>query len=223
MAASNFIPCAADGCAKRRRKGVYCKHHHTCWRLCGDPLKEPPRISDHICIVEACGRPVEKRDLCGKHYQAFWKYGRADAVDAKRSTIKIYTQCTVAGCKRRVRSRICQYCETHYYRIRRNGTLELKPRKPPKPEKPQRFCFTCKTPFPLSARIDKRYCCWQCRRQANGRGANLDLLGERDGWRCHICGGKVRRKDATQSICIRLRVSVSGVCRVSSGMSEIHR
>lgn len=41
-------------------------------------------------------------------------------------TSKSYPKCSVPECDKCIRSSGCRYCETHYYRIRRNGTLELK-------------------------------------------------------------------------------------------------
>jgi len=51
-----------------------------------------------------------------------------DAVGCKAASDKtVYTTCVVEDCENKVRSRTEPFCEMHYGRIRRNGTIYLKP------------------------------------------------------------------------------------------------
>ena len=75
--------------------------------------------------------------------------------------------------------------------------------------KPERFCLHCGTLLPRAQRADAIYCSAQCndaahaitRKIAKRAGTPRDkaplsraFIGERDGWRCGICGGKVNPK-----------------------------
>lgn len=48
-------------------------------------------------------------------------------------------KCTATDCDRNARSSSSAYCEMHYYRLRRTGTVELRPRPPrqPRPARPR--------------------------------------------------------------------------------------
>lgn len=76
------------------------------------------------CSIDGCENYVHGRvngaPLCGKHYQRWWKYG-----DPKHSKTR-YDQCTVNDCLNKPRSMSSPYCEMHYYRLYRNGSMELK-------------------------------------------------------------------------------------------------
>ena len=59
-----------------------------------------------------------------------WRAACAQAgVGVAADCVTQYSKCTVDGCQRKPRSTTSPYCETHYYRIYRNGTLDL--HKPP--------------------------------------------------------------------------------------------
>lgn len=60
--------------------------------------------------------------------------GKSKAIEERLST---YRMCEVDGCSKRVRSGRATHCETHYYRMRRNGTLALT-----KPQRAQRDTCT---------------------------------------------------------------------------------
>lgn len=70
------------------------------------------------CNIEGCSNEALKTGMCGMHYQRQWKHG--DPLYRRPR----YDICTAAGCIDKVRSAGCPYCEMHYGRLRRNGTLE---------------------------------------------------------------------------------------------------
>lgn len=72
------------------------------------------------CCVEGCGGARYKRDWCAKHYRAWWTYG--DPMFSLR--VSNGGRCSVLGCDRPPRSSTSPHCEVHYYRLRRNGTLD---------------------------------------------------------------------------------------------------
>lgn len=71
-----------------------------------------------ICSIDGCGRSACKKGMCGMHYQRAWKYG--DPLRERES----HKCCTAMGCGRQPRSRTSPYCETHYYRLRRHGSVD---------------------------------------------------------------------------------------------------
>lgn len=176
------------------------------------------------CSVEGCPNPHRARGWCKIHYLRMMQFGSLE-------TRPTYECCTIDGCTAKPRSRTSPYCETHYYRIRRNGSVALKlvAKKPARDGfcdqcgKSVKKCFSfvfcsircatrsrrgrseqstscavCGKLLVETFRSDKRFCSWICREQFVGKRANLDLLGERDAWRCHICGKHVNRNEASQ-------------------------
>ena len=175
----------------------------------------------NICEIEGCNKKVHGNGWCGMHYQRWWKHGDPFYYRPE------YDVCTVEGCGNGTRSKTSPFCEKHYYRKRRNGTLELSikgwdlpitgccyqcgadsqdgrfcsgrcvARYYRKRDERDRGCLVCNKVIPSTARSDKVFCSWVCERHARGKRINLDVLGERDNWRCHICGKHVQRKEAT--------------------------
>lgn len=79
-------------------------------------------MSKGTCVKPDCARPTRSLGLCGGHYLA--------------QLAESYPPCRVADCSRRVRSGKSEWCETHYYRIRRNGDpYKVRPSTPPLREK----------------------------------------------------------------------------------------
>ena len=72
------------------------------------------------CNVDDCVRPWFKRGMCSRHYRAWWTYGDP------RYSMRVDNggRCSVLGCERPPRSRTSPHCEVHYYRLRRNGSLD---------------------------------------------------------------------------------------------------
>lgn len=69
----------------------------------------------HNAIDQQPGRG-KARKYCSEACMSEW---------IKKLPPKVYKKCIVDGCNKEA-SRLDKYCETHYYRIRRNGTIELK-------------------------------------------------------------------------------------------------
>ena len=63
------------------------------------------------CIKNGCGTKQRFKGLCSKHYTEYLSKG--------------YKGCSVDACKNKVRSAGSPYCDTHYYRVRRSGTINL--------------------------------------------------------------------------------------------------
>lgn len=77
------------------------------------------------CTVPGCDRTGPYKLYCTKHYQQVKKYGE---VQPDKQTFDV---CQVDGCEKSPRSTVSRYCEMHYYRIHRNGTLAtVAPRVP---------------------------------------------------------------------------------------------
>lgn len=71
-----------------------------------------------ICTVDGCDRPAHGHGLCSLHYTRQRMHGDPEY------TPPHYTACTVEGCTRPPRSETSPYCEVHYYRLRRGGSVE---------------------------------------------------------------------------------------------------
>jgi 5-methylcytosine-specific restriction endonuclease McrA len=104
----------------------------------------------------------------------------------------------------------------------------------PLPEWPVRewACVTCGAHFTQPAHLpDARYCGNACRRRATGQGDNRKRarkfgvpyepinrakLYERDGWRCYLCGVKVRPYDRSKPADPRM-ATIDHVLAMSNG------
>lgn len=87
----------------------------------------PEHTQTKTCTIPGCDRAYRARGWCATHW-ARWK-AHGTTADPKR--IPTRTKCSVDECDRKPRSRGAEYCEMHYYRLRRNGSLEtVKPRVP---------------------------------------------------------------------------------------------
>lgn len=73
-----------------------------------------------LCAVEGCGKPTERRQWCGKHYQRWMRHG--DAAKTKRYE---GATCSVADCGRPARA--YGLCGTHAQRKRRHGDPMARP------------------------------------------------------------------------------------------------
>lgn len=71
------------------------------------------------CSVEWCDRPSRARSMCTKHYQQMKLWGEV------RPDREKFSVCQADGCERKPRSESASYCEMHYSRLRRNGTLSI--------------------------------------------------------------------------------------------------
>ena len=77
----------------------------------------------NLCTIPECNNYVHGKGLCSLHYRKLLKYG--DPLFAKEPR-ETFITCIVEGCETISRSIKHPYCEKHYYRIRRNGSIELK-------------------------------------------------------------------------------------------------
>lgn len=93
--------------------------------------------------------------------------------------------CQVEGCHRNRRSKGSLYCEAHYYRLRRTGTLDLRPPKPAEPVllHPQGYRRLLAPHHPLAVRRGSRY-------EYEHRAVFYDAHGEGP-FACHVCGKQV--------------------------------
>lgn len=81
-----------------------------------------------------CGIQFTFEDGRGKARVLCGDQCRAASRDAKRAARQAtYPECTYEGCSIKCRSAKAAYCETHYYRIRRNGHLMLRSEVSPPP------------------------------------------------------------------------------------------
>jgi uncharacterized Zn-finger protein len=104
---------------------------------------------------------------------------------ARKYAEKIRPQCQVEGCSRPARSVAALHCETHYYRLRRNGHLNAKLQADPPPKittHSQGYVLEHMTDHPLWGETKGRI--YQHRRvyfDAHGKGPH----------QCHWCGSTV--------------------------------
>jgi hypothetical protein len=72
------------------------------------------------CSVAGCDQPRRAREWCQSHYNAWYNHGDPLVV-ARPLNMGV---CKAEGCDKRPRSRTSPWCEMHYGRLRRNGSLE---------------------------------------------------------------------------------------------------
>lgn len=127
-------------------------------------LQQRALIAPKKCAIDGCSGKLHGRIWCRKHYARNFKHS-----DPLYGEMPRHEQCIIEGCKEKPRSGYSQYCEVHYYRIRRNGTIELRPKK-------------------LFIGRDGRYKTLR----SGQRFKPIDIY-ERDKWSCGICHRKVNR------------------------------
>lgn len=169
-----------------------------------------------LCVVTTC-RAVEckrdgvKRGLCHKHYQRE-RAGRplADPSPAR---------CEAPTCDRPARSSRAAYCEMHYCRLRRNGSLERVAQQVNSgrcvqcdaatslrfcgsrcrarhgrglDEQEERSCLRCGVTFSMgTSRRDRFYCSRACQQANRHAPMTARQVALRDGIRCHLCSRDV--------------------------------
>lgn len=122
--------CTVDGCDKDHAGRGYCKMHWARWKKHGDPLGgrwDAPKMPD-VCQIEGCQRESRSRwqmgvTVCAMHYLRRMRTGSFDNPRGQPSPDGV---CTAPGCAASTRSPTAQYCERHYYQIRRTGALSTK-------------------------------------------------------------------------------------------------
>jgi 5-methylcytosine-specific restriction endonuclease McrA len=111
--------------------------------------------------------------------------------------------CTVDGCDTAASRPRVGLCEKHFYRMRRKGSTDDERRDP----WIAGYCKRCGDAFVARYR-SAQFCSQTCKgrhdaanynhrqRKAKVREAiNVRDLAERDGWRCHLCKGKVTQSN----------------------------
>lgn len=70
------------------------------------------------CSVDGCDKPKLARGWCGMHWKRWRTTG---SLELRKPSEK----CSAEDCQAPPRSTHAQYCETHYYRLRRTGKLTV--------------------------------------------------------------------------------------------------
>ncbi len=117
--------CAVNGCDRPKIARGFCEPHYRRFMKWGDATHKRTVAADRQCEIAECESPCEKRGWCGMHYQRWYKYGDPEFLKPR------YTECQEQGCVNPPRSTFTPLCEMHYYRIRRNGTTELRDMRRP--------------------------------------------------------------------------------------------
>lgn len=87
----------------------------------------PEHTQTKSCTIPGCTRKYRARGWCATHYAQWQNHGTPHGRPAS-------TECGAPGCDAAPRSTYADYCEKHYMRMRRNGTLEtVAPRVPDAP------------------------------------------------------------------------------------------
>jgi len=92
--------------------------------MSGRPVGQPISYGTGVCSVVGCGRDVNARELCKRHYYRWSRYGDPLAVPPPREPRprRTPTPCSIEGCETPVYGR--GWCEAHYARWRRHGSTD---------------------------------------------------------------------------------------------------
>lgn len=83
----------------------------------GEFTAEAKELSAKLCTVGDCTKPLRARGMCCMHWARWRKYGTPEPWAEL---------CAVDGCDNKSRSRTSEYCEKHYYRLRRTGACRIR-------------------------------------------------------------------------------------------------
>lgn len=118
--------CEIVGCSNQMRARGMCATHWSRWKRHGDPSLGALHRLSGVCSVEWCNNKTRARfkkegaEYCAVHYLQVLKNG---AVGKQPKTPIEGRCCSVEACRRPARSRTSEHCDTHYYRLRRSGSL----------------------------------------------------------------------------------------------------
>ena len=157
-----------------------------------------PRPPREPCLVEACGQPRFGHGYCNAHYKRWKKTGDPGEAEPRRNPER---GCSVEGCDRAHRSR--GYCATHWRRMYDSGE------EPTTLVAPMKFLGIkgeCLRPGCNLLSYGSGYCARHYRRQILMVSYGLsgweefDLLWERCGGRCEICGCELEQNNRATAI-----------------------
>lgn len=82
--------------------------------------------AQRICSIEGCEKRAKSRGWCSMHYRRWRLTGDVGPAETLRIPRPV-GQCSVPECDKLQRSPGVQYCEMHYARMYRTGSLEVRP------------------------------------------------------------------------------------------------
>jgi hypothetical protein len=124
--------CSVDGCGNLALARGWCNKHWQRWRKHGSPDYAPIEPLPKECTVAGCERKPHTRwkqeAVCNMHWQRLYRHGSAEERDLVFSE---WALCEATGCDKPSRAANSGFCEMHYMRLRRTGSLDLIARKAP--------------------------------------------------------------------------------------------
>ncbi len=181
--------CFVDGCEKPHSARGWCNTHYQRWRVYGDPLFQVRVFTRNLkgCEVRGCAMPLRfpTTKWCAKHYHRWYRHG-----DPTKNLLTVHEPPSDGLCVqcRKVIVKSCGvlFCSGRCAYRHSRGRSET-----------STACAYCGAAIPSTRMVTAVFCNRTCRSYFVGRRIDLVVLGVRDGWRCHICKKKVKRKVAT--------------------------
>lgn len=182
-------PCVIEGCEKTAATGggkSMCPMHYQRNRVYGDPGPAEPSRKWHRgepCAVEWCDEPAKKRDWCELHYGL--QLRGKEMRDFKYRWREAGLPCFVCG-KSGLMPGSRWYCSSEcVYTHKALGGLR----------ETTKTCRVCGETYKLQRREKLQYqnnsVCESCNRYPHKHRASVEMLAERDGTLCQLCGDEV--------------------------------
>lgn len=95
-------------------------------RACADAFLGDASMTNPTCTIDGCNKPLRCRGWCNMHYRR-WRATGSPGLAASTRT-GLCRECAAPGCETPTRSSGALYCEMHYGRMRRSGTLDARER-----------------------------------------------------------------------------------------------